>query len=293
MQDSSLKFYSDFEDVLRFIEARKNNIEYYSITKDESPFLYEKNSDQETSDEQIPDGKTVNGEILHKESFAEVATHKEILEQEIPDEQTSDEVTPYKEILEEKIDNEETFDDLTVYKETLEQEIPDEKISDERTTYEESLSWDEKNITEGLKPDENKPDDIKNALVEEKSETSINDGSENKGIIFEKTSVKKILLVDDDMVLRKSIYHSLCEDGFYVVEADNGMDAIKKVQTEHFDQIVLYFEMKMLGGMELIHLLRKELGLNTPVIVLTSSGEKEAHLESFALVNTEFTSAQP
>lgn len=304
MQNNSLKYISDFDDVLRFIETRKSKGVQDQVKKEEMPFLYEDTSavetaDEETSDQQRFAEESLDKETYHKETSGEENYDEETLEKEpfeeqisdaeTPDEETPDEETSDKDISEAEISDEETLDEEPFEEqisdaETSDEETLNKEISDKETSDEETLSRNEENITEDLKPYENRTADIETAFVEEKSETSFNDGSGNKVSLFEKKSVKKILLVEADMVLRKSIYYSLSEEGFYVVEADNGMDAIKKVQSEHFDQIVMYFQMQMPGGMDLIHLLRKELGLSTPVIILTSSGEKDADLESFTLV---------
>ena len=166
---------------------------------------------------------------------------------------------------------------------TSSEETSRKETHDEQTFHDVILPITEKNIIKGSVLIKTRPKDAETDS-EVKSAIPSTGADISKPILFEKKSVKKILLVEEDMVLRKSLYYSLSEEGFYVVEADNGMDAIKKIQTEHFDQIVMYFQMQMLGGMELIRILRKDLGLATPLNVITSTGEKDADQESFTLM---------
>jgi CheY-like chemotaxis protein len=85
----------------------------------------------------------------------------------------------------------------------------------------------------------------------------------------------RILLADDDAVLRGFLAEELREGGAEVVEVANGREALETVQasladSSHrwFDLIVADFKMPELSGLQLLNSLRHE-GLPTPFILVT------------------------
>lgn len=59
-----------------------------------------------------------------------------------------------------------------------------------------------------------------------------------------------ILVVDDDPSLRKVLRTSLSMSGFVVEEARDGEDALARVQSDHFDVVLLDIIMPGIGGVE-------------------------------------------
>ena len=85
---------------------------------------------------------------------------------------------------------------------------------------------------------------------------------------------KKILIVDDDLTLTRLLSGYLGEQGFDVVVAQDGDDALRKVEFERPDLIVLDVVMPKLNGYSFLFAMRKIEGvLQTPIIVLTSKPE--------------------
>lgn len=82
-----------------------------------------------------------------------------------------------------------------------------------------------------------------------------------------------ILVVDDEHKLRQMIRVYLEQEGFRVVEAENGRDALYVARHEHPDLIVLDLMMPEMGGYEFIRTHRKE--AETPIIVLTARVEDQ------------------
>ncbi len=89
-----------------------------------------------------------------------------------------------------------------------------------------------------------------------------------------------ILLVDDDVVIRKTARKLLENQGFVVVEAADGDAALKRLQTDDsVDMMVLDLGLPKLGGREVLRAVRKDAKTaGLPVVVLT--GETEERLES-------------
>jgi len=81
-----------------------------------------------------------------------------------------------------------------------------------------------------------------------------------------------ILIVDDKSSVRKVVRDYLTEEGFQVVTAENGRDALYVARHEKPDLILLDIMMPEMGGYEFLRAFRKE--RNTPVILLTARLEE-------------------
>lgn len=100
----------------------------------------------------------------------------------------------------------------------------------------------------------------------------------------------KILLAEDDVLTSKSLTYFLKAREHEVLLASDGEDAINYLKSDVFDLIITDLNMPKVGGMELIHVIRNELKLTTPIIVLTASGMEQTELDAFAIGASEFIS---
>ncbi len=78
----------------------------------------------------------------------------------------------------------------------------------------------------------------------------------------------KALLVEDTMMLRKTIREALTEEGYAVEVAVDGKEAIEKVEVSDYDIIILDVMLPGLDGFSALKAIRK-VG-QTPVIMLTA-----------------------
>lgn len=89
---------------------------------------------------------------------------------------------------------------------------------------------------------------------------------------------QRILLVDDDQLVRSLISQQIRKTGYQVVEATNGKEALEILQkpTEVFSAILLDREMPEMDGIELTHQLKKDQVLrHIPIIMITGHGAPE------------------
>lgn len=87
---------------------------------------------------------------------------------------------------------------------------------------------------------------------------------------------KNILLVEDDVFVSDIYQTKLTHDGFAVVAARNGLEAIKILETEVPDLILLDIIMPYVDGMEVLKKIKGDDRLKKiPVILLTNLSEKE------------------
>lgn len=82
---------------------------------------------------------------------------------------------------------------------------------------------------------------------------------------------KKILIVDDDLTLREMYEERLKYDGYVVIGASDGEEALEKTHSEKPDLILLDVMMPKLNGIDVMKRLREdETTKDIPIIVLTA-----------------------
>jgi len=79
---------------------------------------------------------------------------------------------------------------------------------------------------------------------------------------------KKILVVDDKLELRTLLKSYLTQEGFYVVTADDGQEALFVARHEKPNLIILDLMMPEMGGYEFMRSYNRE--ADTPVVILTA-----------------------
>lgn len=87
----------------------------------------------------------------------------------------------------------------------------------------------------------------------------------------------KILVVDDEMMLREMLKDIFSIAGYDVITAENGKEALKKIEQELPDFVILDASMPVMDGFETLKEIRKNPRLiNLPVMMFTAlSGESE------------------
>jgi two-component system KDP operon response regulator KdpE len=83
----------------------------------------------------------------------------------------------------------------------------------------------------------------------------------------------RVLIADDDLVIRRSLEASLLMDDFDVISAADGEEALVKVDQRWPDIAVLDLHMPGMSGFELADRLRR--AIEIPVIMLTSVSDEE------------------
>jgi len=86
-----------------------------------------------------------------------------------------------------------------------------------------------------------------------------------------------VLVVDDSSTVRKFVSVSLTMQGFKVVTASDGMDALEKLPAGKVDLVITDLNMPNMDGFELIRALRENaLYRDLPVIILTSLNDDQS-----------------
>ena len=97
----------------------------------------------------------------------------------------------------------------------------------------------------------------------------------------------KILIVDDEPLIRDALAFKLTKDGYDVDTAEDGEKAIQKIESEEYHIIISDIMMPFISGFELVKIL-KERGTDAPVLMLTSLNSETAVLKAFDLGADDF-----
>jgi two-component system chemotaxis response regulator CheY len=93
------------------------------------------------------------------------------------------------------------------------------------------------------------------------------------------------LVVEDSPPMRKMIVFALSRlRNLTVVEADDGVEALRKIATTKFDIIITDINMPILDGLKLVQKLRRdEHYKDVPIIIITTEGAEEDRQRALAL----------
>ncbi len=94
--------------------------------------------------------------------------------------------------------------------------------------------------------------------------------------------VINILIVDDDLSLRKMLAFVLTKEGYRVQEAVNGVDALKKLKGRYFDLVISDIRMPDLNGIELLKKIKSH-DQDLPVIMITAYAATNDAIEAMKL----------
>jgi CheY-like chemotaxis protein len=95
------------------------------------------------------------------------------------------------------------------------------------------------------------------------------------------STLRKVLVVDDDPVISRSFNRVLAGKGYIVVSAENGQEALNKVAKEEYDAVFTDIRMPGMDGIEVAEQLRTKRPW-IPVVIITGYGspDNEARAEA-------------
>jgi DNA-binding response OmpR family regulator len=96
-----------------------------------------------------------------------------------------------------------------------------------------------------------------------------------------------ILIAEDDELILKTVEHKLKKEGYEVLIARNGKEAIDLVKVTDVDLVISDIMMPFASGTEILAAIRS-LGKNIPVIMLSGLGQEEVVLDAFNLGAADF-----
>jgi len=99
--------------------------------------------------------------------------------------------------------------------------------------------------------------------------------------------MEKILVIDDDKLVRKVFKLTLSKEGYDVLEAEDGRQGLQVIKAEQPDLVLTDFQMPGINGLEVIAEISR-LKLNIPVIMLTGYGDVSLTIKSIQKGAYEF-----
>jgi two-component system chemotaxis response regulator CheY len=100
----------------------------------------------------------------------------------------------------------------------------------------------------------------------------------------------RILIVEDSPTMRQLLVFALKRlKGADLVEAQDGMDGLRKVSSDRFDLALIDINMPVMDGLKLIRLIRSEdEHKDMPIVVITTEGAQEDRERALALGANEY-----
>jgi two-component system chemotaxis response regulator CheY len=93
------------------------------------------------------------------------------------------------------------------------------------------------------------------------------------------------LVVEDSPTMRQLIAFALKRiQGSKVIEATDGVDALKKLSGQKFDMLLVDINMPIMDGLKLVSLVRADpVNRDTPIIMITTEGAEEDRKRALSL----------
>lgn len=89
----------------------------------------------------------------------------------------------------------------------------------------------------------------------------------------------KVLIVDDAVFMRTKASRLLAQEGYQVVEAADGAEAVRKYKAEKPDLVLMDITMPVLNGIDALKAIRAE-DETAKVIMVTALGQRSMVLEA-------------
>jgi DNA-binding NtrC family response regulator len=92
----------------------------------------------------------------------------------------------------------------------------------------------------------------------------------------------RIMVVDDEMIVRESFFHWFRKYGHHTDTAASGLEALEKLEREPFDILLVDIKMPGMNGIELLGKVKEEYP-DTIVIIITAYGSIETAVEAMKM----------
>lgn len=88
------------------------------------------------------------------------------------------------------------------------------------------------------------------------------------------SKIKKILIAEDELPISRALGNKLTKEGYEIVVAGNGDEAIKQFEKNKFDLAIIDLIMPIKDGWDILEYAKKN-KIKTPIIVASNLGQSE------------------
>ena len=100
---------------------------------------------------------------------------------------------------------------------------------------------------------------------------------------------KKLLIIDDDIDIRRLVKHTLEKQGYAVSEASDGLSGLEKFKLENFDLVIADVMMPGMNGFEFCEkAIHSGLNKHIPIIIITAHDDHESVNKAYEKGATDF-----
>lgn len=99
---------------------------------------------------------------------------------------------------------------------------------------------------------------------------------------------RTILIAEDEALVLKMLSYRLIKEGYTVLTAGDGRQALECLRTNTPDLVITDLMMPYHNGLEILEYVKKSLSSRIPVIVLSASGQEQTVLKAFSLGADDF-----
>ncbi|MBP6619215.1 MAG: response regulator transcription factor [Leadbetterella sp.] len=98
----------------------------------------------------------------------------------------------------------------------------------------------------------------------------------------------RIILAEDNDMLRKSLNFFLVQKGFNVDQFADGQEALNSIKENNYDLILADINIPGISGMEITQYVRTQMHSDIPIIIFTSSNVEQTEIDCFDIGADEF-----
>ena len=105
---------------------------------------------------------------------------------------------------------------------------------------------------------------------------------------------KNILIVDDDFDCRTLVRTGLAGSGFLVMQASDGLEAVRMLEKEQPDLVILDIMMPKMSGYDVAaHMKMRPETQKIPIIMLTAKGDPEDMMKGYSEFAVDYYIPKP
>jgi serine phosphatase RsbU (regulator of sigma subunit) len=102
-----------------------------------------------------------------------------------------------------------------------------------------------------------------------------------------KKKKRKIIIIDDNEIVRSTIGNMLCLLGYECINAKNGLQGLEIIKNEEIDLALVDLDMPIMNGFDLIEILKKDFP-TLPVLVVSGNGNIQSAIKAIQIGAWDF-----